>query len=99
MGEIRSRSTSVPSINMTAVSAMPRTPFTTTLEGKGGQDQPSQVLRTARLRAAAGRFDSAKQVCEVSFSYASVADGSGHEDRLGPTLHSHHSLRLPPELP
>lgn len=37
---------------------MPRTPFTTTLEGKGGQDQPSQVLRTARLWAAAGRFDS-----------------------------------------
>lgn len=27
-------------------------------EGKGGQDQPSHMLWTARLRAAAGRFDS-----------------------------------------
>lgn len=37
---------------------MPRTPFTTPLEGKRGQDQPPQVLRTARLRAAAGKFKS-----------------------------------------
>lgn len=56
VGEIRSRSTSVPSINMTAVPAVPRTPLTPTLEGKGEQGEPCWV--TARPRAAAGRFDS-----------------------------------------
>lgn len=57
MKEIHNGSTSAPPINMTAVPAMARSPFRTTVEGNGSQSQ-SQLLWTVRLRVAAGRFDS-----------------------------------------
>lgn len=37
-----------------------------------------------------------KRIYEVSYCCASLADDSGHEDRLGPSLPSCHTLKLPP---